>query len=149
MRAKHVLTPEDIRALRESENRPPAYFVIPFFGVFVAIGGFAFGAGLRSKTVFPLIFGALFGGLPLTMSLVPAFNAPFWIIATLGAVMMAWGYAKGRSLSWTQTLRGPAGSTSSGWIMGSSGSSGGSWSSGGGGGFGGGSSGGGGASGSW
>src|SRR4029077_18111079 len=39
VKANHVLTPDEIRAMRERANtRPPALFTIPFFGIFVAIG---------------------------------------------------------------------------------------------------------------
>jgi uncharacterized protein len=150
--ANHTLTADERRRLESSAaDRPPALLMIPFFGLFVALGGFAVGAGVRSKTVVPIVWGALFGGIPLMMALVPFFNTSVWILGPFGLAMAALGYRKGGS--WTQTLRAgksaAAGTSGGGWVMGggkSSGGSGGGFDSGS---FGGGSSGGGGASGSW
>lgn len=123
--------------------------MIPFFGVFVGLGAFAVGLGLRTRTFFPLLWGGMFGGIPFLMSLIPFFNAPAWTLGPFGLAMFAWGFAKGHSLGWAKSLRrGKGSSGSSGWVMGASSESQGSGSSGDGG-FGGGSSGGGGASGSW
>jgi uncharacterized protein len=134
-----------------AENRPPALLTTPFFGLFVALGAFAAGLGFRSKTIFPLIWGSIFGGIPFAMALVPFFNASLWILIPLGGVMLAWGYTKGRSRGWMKSLRGTsrAGASSTGWVLGTRSSSSGSGGSGSSGDFGGGSSGGGGASGSW
>lgn len=162
----HVLTPEERRAIDEAaEDRPPIWLMVPFFGLFIGIGGFMAGVGLGSKTGFPLLFGGIFGGIPFLMSLVPFFNAPVWILGPWAAAMFAIGYRKGRATPpWVQAMRagsGKAAGRRSGWVMGGSneGSRSGSgsrssWgsgsgSSGGGGSFGGGSSGGGGASGRW
>ncbi len=162
----HVLTPEERRAIDEAaEGRPPMWITVPFFGLFLGIGGFMVGLGLGSKTGFPLIFGGIFGGIPLVMSLVPFFNAPIWILGPWATVMGVFGYRRGkRAPSWVQEMRNQRGkaAASTGWVMGgsdssdssssSSGSSSSSWgggSSSSSGGFGGGSSGGGGASGRW
>ena len=46
VRANHVLTPEELRALEEQEQgRPPAWLMTPFFGLFIALGG----AGARRR----------------------------------------------------------------------------------------------------
>lgn len=171
----HVLTAEERAAIEtdaSTSDRPPALLTTPFFGLFIAFGALALGLGLRTKTVFPLIWGGLFGGIPLLMALIPFFNAVLWIILPLGAGMFALGWVKGAQPSWQQAVRGAGSSagagkkgkrrkdaaddvdvdTDSGWTMGgdsssssSSSSSDSSSSSS----FGGGSSGGGGASGSW
>lgn len=150
VRANHTLSPEERRRLSAGGgDRPPALLMIPFFGIFVALGAFAVGVGLRSKTVFPILWGGLFGGIPMAMALLPFFNASQWVLVPLAIAMGAWGYAKGESATWKKTFRGGSGSASSGgWVMGGSDGSSGGGSSGGGS-FGGGSSGGGGASGSW
>lgn len=157
----HVLTPEERQAFEAAaEGRPPIWLMVPFFGLFIGIGGFMAGVGVGSKTGFPLLFGSLFGGIPFLMSLVPFFNAPFWALGPLAVIMAVFGYRTGRRPpGWVREMRSRPGSKggSSGWVMGgnSSGSgsgsswSGGSGSSGGGSSFGGGSSGGGGASGRW
>src|SRR5258705_8435560 len=117
--------------------------MVPFFGLFVGMGAFALGLGLRTKTFFPLLWGGLFGGIPFSMALIPFFNAPVSILGPFGVAMFGWGFAKGHSLDWAKSMRGAKGSSgSSGWVMGGSSGSGGSASSGGGG-FRGGSSGGG------
>jgi uncharacterized protein len=155
----HVLTAEERQRI---DNPPieqgPIWVLIPFLGIFVGIGGFMFGLGIRTKTVLALIIGAMFGGIPflLALSVVPAI-APF-TLGPLGLAMAVVGYRKGAMVKWRNT----AGTKGTGWTMGGGGSSGGSsgsssgssYSSGGGssssgGSFGGGSSGGGGASGRW
>lgn len=167
----HVLTAEELQALEQTgEARPPRWLMVPFFGLFIGFGAFMVGLGVGGKVGFPLIFGGLFGGIPGLMSLVPFFNAPFWILGPLGLVLFLVGLRTGRRAPpWLREMRGevvaatgPASkgskssskSSSSGWVMGGSSSSGsgsgwGSGSGSSGGGFGGGSSGGGGASGRW
>jgi uncharacterized protein len=169
----HVLTAEELQALEQAgDERPPMWLMVPFFGLFMGIGAFMAGLGVGGKVGFPLIFGGIFGGIPGLMSLVPFFNAPFWILGPLGLVLFLVGLRTGRRMpAWLREMRGErvaatgapskrskasstSSSSSSGWVMGgnsSSSGSGSSWGSGSGssGGFGGGSSGGGGASGRW
>jgi hypothetical protein len=125
------------------------------------------GAGFRTKTFFPLLFGGVFGGIPFLMSLVPFFNASPIVLVPWALVLALVGNKKGAgwdtgaelstpSRSWrsSKSSRRSGATTASGWSFGadsssssgssSSSSSGGSSDS-----FGGGSSGGGGASGSW
>jgi uncharacterized protein len=148
------LSAEERRRLGESSaaDRPPTLIITPFLGLFIALGAVAVGAGLRTKTLFALIWGGTFGGIPLVMALIPFFNASRVVLLPIGVAMLALGYTKAGHPKWRATLRGKTRVKSSGWTMGtrsaSSGESGSSRSSGGGD-FGGGSSGGGGASGSW
>lgn len=170
VRANHVLTPEDLRALQQQENSgPPAWLITPLFGLFIGMGAVALGAGLRTRSFFPLLWGGLFGGIPLIMSLIPFFNAALWILLPLGALMLLVGYLKGPAMEASMfgegsgagggpeasdgsgrsgrsraSSRSSSSSGSSSWSSSSSSSSSSSGSS-----FGGGSSGGGGASGRW
>jgi uncharacterized protein len=155
--ARHIVTAEERRQLAiDAEERPPSLLTTPFFGMFVGIGALAIGLGVRARAFFPILFGTLFGGLPLLMSLLPFFNASLWILGPLAIGMFVFGYRKGATESWREMARGQGrrsysqSGSSSGWVMGNSGSSssssGSSSSSSS---FGGGSSGGGGASGSW
>lgn len=130
---------------------------VPFFGTFIAMGAFGTGLGIRSKTFGPVIWGGLFGGVPLLIAVTRASAVSLGVLVPLGMVMFAWGYKKGRSPYWTGVLRTSNSSSdneASAWMMGgttsssaggSSDTSGSSSSSD----FGGGSSGGGGASGEW
>lgn len=151
--AKHVLTPEERQKLTESSSaEPPLWILIPFFGIFITIGSLAIGVGLRARAVGPLLFGGLFVGFPLLISLVLAFVATVFILGPLAIAMMVWGFRLGAKASWREGARGTGrGGSGSGWVMGGSGSGGSGSSSSGssGGSFGGGSSGGGGASGRW
>lgn len=162
VRARHVVTPEERKRYADaaaSADRPPTLLMTPFFGAFVGIGAFMIGAGLASKTGFPLLFGSIFGGIPFLMAMVPFFNAarPWLILAALVAGVL--GYRRGGSAFATATSsrrgrgrHGAAAAGGSGWtwgVGGSSGSGSSSSSSSSSGSFGGGSSGGGGASGSW
>ena len=145
----------------EGSGIPQAILVVPFFSIFVLLGGVAAGLGLRTRTIALLFAGGLFTVIPLFIA---ATMSP-WSLAFLLPVEligMAVGYARGQSDYWWRTLRtgSPEGSTTGDpgtWVMGGSDSSSSSWSSGGSDSSssssssdsGGGSSGGGGASGSW
>jgi uncharacterized protein len=142
-------------AVQPSDDRPPLWFIIPFLGAFLGLGSFAIGIGLRSKTYAPLVFGALFALVPIIFVLVLRSGPATIILGSLAVGMVTFGYSKGGSSYWKETLRRRPSSevdSSDGWMMGatsSSGSSSDGGSSSGGGDFGGGSSGGGGASGHW
>jgi uncharacterized protein len=161
---KHqVLTPEELAKLNEGGFDALPWIVIPFFGLFITIGFGLLGIGLRTKTGFPVLFGSLFGGIPLLMSL--GFIGKLWLYSLfpLAVLVFIVGLRLGGRPAWRNAFRedgGGSGSgsgkgkggSSSGWKMGtssssSSGSSSSSSSSSSS--FGGGSSGGGGASGRW
>ncbi len=142
-----------------SSGFPPALVMVPFFGSFIALGAFAAGLGMKTKTYVPLMAGGMFAGLPLLTLVAFSSVLSLAVLVALGLGALAMGYRKGRSPYWTGMLRkGTPGSIPDdgplGWEMGgSSGSSadGSSDSAGSSSGadFGGGSSGGGGASGQW
>ena len=153
---KHqVLTPEEIAKLNQDAGvTVPFWFMIPFFGLFVTIGFGMMGIGLRTKTGFPLLFGSLFGGMPLVMSMLFMFTVSLFTLVPWAMFMFVTGYRLGGRERFRDAFRdtgsGGSGSSSGGWTMGSGSSSGSSSSSSGSSSsFGGGSSGGGGASGRW
>jgi uncharacterized protein len=154
--AHHVLTPEERERLQNSnDGAPPLLIMLPFLGLFVALGSFALGIGVRTRTFFPLIWGGGFAGIPFVIALASIFTATLVVLLPVAIAMAVWGYRVGARLPWMTSLRGPR-TLDQGWVMGTSSSgrsgssSGSSWSSGSSGGsFGGGSSGGGGASGRW
>ena len=155
---EEVLSAEEIARLNDAglPDDEPWWILIPFMGLFVAIGFTMVGIGARTKTVFPLLFGSLFGGMPMLMalSILPGLGA--MTLLPLAAGMTFFGFRLGKRESVRDAFRNRGGSgggrgSSGGWTMGggsssgsSSSSSSGSSSS-----FGGGSSGGGGASGRW
>lgn len=150
-----VLTPEELARFNQSSDEVPVFILVPFMGIFIAIGSFMVGLGLRSKTGFPILFGGLFSGIPMLMSMLVMFGVALMTLVPLWLAMATWGYRMGGRDNWKNAFRpgkgGGQGSSKGGWVMGG-GSSGGSSSSGSSGGsssFGGGSSGGGGASGRW
>jgi uncharacterized protein len=142
------------------DDRAPAVFSVAFFGIFMALSGFVAGLAVRTKTFGPLLWSALFGGIPLIIA--TEFVSAFWVgaLVCLGLCATVVGQRYGRTPYWRGALRtGVPGSVPEGeplpWVMGgnsgssthqgssdSHGSSSGSD-------FGGGSSGGGGASGRW
>ena len=155
---QQVLTPEELAKFNADHASPdlPVFIGLPFFGLFIAIGFGLFGVGLRSKTAFPLLFGSLFGGMPLLMSLAFLGRLSLMTLFPFALVMLVVGYHLGGRPAWRDAFRktstgGTSGSSSGGWTMGggSSSSRSSSSSSSSGGSFGGGSSGGGGASGKW
>jgi len=130
---------------------PLVFVIVPFFSLFVGLGGIAAGLGLRTRTISVLIAGGLFTAIPLLLA---GMASPESLAALLPLdfLAMVFGYRKGGSESWARAIR--ADSTpvtrDDGWVVGgttsgASSSSDSSSSSD----FGGGSSGGGGASGSW
>jgi uncharacterized protein len=147
---EQVLTPAEIAALNDGSADIPVWFIIPFFSLFVGIGFLMIGAGVRARSFFALLFGLLFGGMPMLMGLLLQFTVSLFTIVPL-AIGMAWlGYRLGGRQSWKSAFEkasqgGGSSSSSSDSDSGSSSSSSGSSSSD----FGGGSSGGGGASGRW
>jgi uncharacterized protein len=147
---QQVLTAEELARFNDSASGDdfPVWAAVPFFGVFVTIGFGMLGIGLRTKTVFPMLFGGFFGGMPLLMSVAAAGLLAWLFLLPWALFVFVMGYRLGGRSSWRDSFRGPKG-TGGGWTMGatksgSSSGSGGSSSS-----FGGGSSGGGGASGRW
>jgi uncharacterized protein len=142
--------PASERAAPRANDSPPAYLMVPFFGVFVALGAFAAGIAVRTRTRGALLFAGLFLAVPLVF-VVLTLTASSFILIAIGAVMAAVGYRAGASPFWIKTMRGSAEpmDASSPWVAGPSGSGSSGSSSSSGGDFGGGSSGGGGASGSW
>ncbi len=160
--AKHVLTSEEREALKEPAGGDVAvWLIIPFLGIFVAVGAAVLGGGLRSKETFLLLFGSLFGGIPFLIALIFAFKITLFVLGPLLLIMIGVGYRvagldvfSGRGGGTGGSSSGKSGSSSSSsksssstWgSFGSGGSSSGGSS---GGSFGGGSSGGGGASGRW
>ena len=154
---KHeVLSAEEIARLNDAglPEDEPWWILIPFLGLFVAIGFTMVGIGARTRTFFPLLFGSLFGGMPLLMALSIMPGLGSMTLLPLAAGMAYFGLRLGKRQSVREAFRDRGGSgrgSSGGWTMGggsssgsSSSSSSGSSSS-----FGGGSSGGGGASGRW
>ena len=131
---------------------PPVFVVVPFFRLFVALGGIAAGLGLRTRTISILIAGGLFTAIPLLLAAM-ASPASLAVLLPLDVLAMVFGYRRGGSESWARAIRADStsGTRDAGWVMGgtassaSTSSSDSSSSSD----FGGGSSGGGGASGSW
>ena len=98
VRANHVLTPEELRQMAEDEavaGRPPTWLTTPFFGLFIGLGFGVLGAGLRSRDGFFKLFGALFGGVPFLMSLLPFLNASLWVLLPLAIGTLALGYFEG------------------------------------------------------
>lgn len=138
-----------------TDKQPMGIIGLTFFlSIFVAIGFFMIGAGAGAKVLFPCLFGAFFGGIPMTMA-VSQSQASTVVLLVLGVCFSVLGFTVGRKNP--DTFRQGSkrsGTGSGGWMWGASsggfGSSGsGGFGGGGGGGFSGGSSGGGGASGGW
>ncbi|MEO7157665.1 MAG: hypothetical protein ABI039_08895, partial [Vicinamibacterales bacterium] len=134
----------------------PYFVIVPFFGIFVTIGFGMLGIGLRSKTGFPILFGGVFGGMPLLLSLALLGTVSLYTLVPCAILMVILGLRLGGRPSWRNAFRdgsggGRGGGSSSGWVMGGGSSSGSSSSSSSSSSsnYGGGSSGGGGASGSW
>ncbi len=152
VRDNHVLSPDERRTL-ENASRPTDYRATLFVTLFVTVGSLVFGVGLRRKTVFLLLWGAGFGGVPFALTLAQVIHASPWLLGSIGAVALAGGFTLARRSKGTAAPRGVSSGidSSPAWTFGggSSASDGGGSSSSDSDSFGGGESGGGGASGSW
>lgn len=157
VRRNEPLTEEQLQALAaaasgSSNDALLPFVMIPFLGIFVVIGsGFA-GAGLRARAAGPVLFGLIFAGIPMLLSLLVNLPMAIWILLGLAVAFVLIGWKMGGRPGARGSMRGAGGSSKSGWVWGGDGSSGGSSgsrSSGSSGSFGGGRSGGGGASGRW
>jgi uncharacterized protein len=150
---QQVLTPDELARFNQSTGDDfPEWAIVPFFGIFVTIGFGMMGIGLRTKTGFPLLFGSLFGGMPMLMSLAFIGMLAWLTLVPWAIFMFIMGYRLGGRDKWRNAFRdsgGGKGGSGTGWTMGSSSSSSSSSSGGSSSSFGGGSSGGGGASGRW
>ena len=145
---EQVLTPEEIAALNDGSADIPVWFIIPFFGLFVGIGFLMIGASVPTRSFFALLFGLLFGGMPMLIGLLLSFTWSLFTLVPLAIGMIWLGARLGKRQSWKDAFekasQGGGSSSSSDSDSSSSSSSSGSSSD-----FGGGSSGGGGASGKW
>jgi uncharacterized protein len=155
VRRNETVTPEQLAALAKAAEGPDIlpWILVPFMGLFVAIGSFMLGVGFKTRSQFEKIFGAGFGGVPLLLAtgFVPW---SFFVLGSLALFLFAFAYLRGykwlesgsasagssaSDRSWrSSTSPATSSSSSSSWSSSSSSSS-----------FGGGSSGGGGASGKW
>lgn len=155
-----TLTPAQLAALDQSSSGVSIEWVlVPFLSIFIAIGLGMFGAGVGAQAFGPILFGAIFGGVPLLILALFSRGWVAWGVLVLALAAAVIGFRIGRRPRTRADLRGTGGSARKGWTWGSGGSSGSSsgsggssrssGSSGGSSSFGGGSSGGGGASGRW
>jgi uncharacterized protein len=157
VRRNEVMTDEQRAAYERAASEVPSdWFIVPFLGLFVGLGGLFVGIGVTSRTIFAIVFGAIFGGVGLLLGLLLATHSGVVILYAVATLAVVIGMLVGRTEGARQGMRGPT--SKSGWIWGQGGTGGGGgrsggWSSGSsrssGGGFGGGRSGGGGASGRW
>jgi uncharacterized protein len=160
LRRNQPLTPDqraavDRMASASHSDLPIEWVLVPFFGLFVAIGFGMGGSGLGARALGPIFFGMVFGGVPWLLSFLLMNATGAGALSAIAFAATVIGILIGRQSSYRTSMRGTsAGASKTGWVWGSagasgrsSGSSGGSRSSGSS--FGGGRSGGGGASGRW
>ena len=107
---QQVLTPEELARFNQSNSgdEMPMWALIPFLGIFVTIGFGMMGVGVRTKTAFPLLFGSLFGGMPMLMSLIAGLLG-FSVLLAWAIFMFIIGYRLGGRQSWRDSFRGTKG----------------------------------------
>lgn len=159
LRRNQPLTPDqraavDRMASASTSDLPIEWVLVPFFGLFVAIGFGMGGSGLGARALGPIFFGMVFGGVPWLLSFLLMNATGAGVLSAIALVATVIGILIGRQASYRTSMRGTsAGASKTGWVWGSAGASGGSSGSSGsrssGSSFGGGRSGGGGASGRW
>ncbi len=158
VRRNETLSAEQLAALDSSAEggTPVGWLIVPFLGIFIVIGFGMIGAGMGARASGPVVFGSIFGGVPLLITWFFTDGLVAWAVVAAALVAVAVGVVIGRRPRTRAGLRGTTAASRTGWTWGSGGSSGGSSRGSGGsssggssGSFGGGSSGGGGASGRW
>ena len=103
---KHqVLTPEEIEKLNRGKGTLGPWAMIPFFGLFVTIGFGMLGIGLRTKTVFPVLFGSAFGGMPILMSMAFMDKASLVTLVPWAIAVLVLGYRLGGRKSFRDAFR--------------------------------------------
>lgn len=126
VRRHHVLTAAERRQLAKTAGggAPPAW-MLPLLTLLVAAGAFALGVGLRTKTIVPVLWGALFGGVPLVIGVLLFLPSALAILVPPGLVTLAWGYVVGGKPRLRSLLRASADmATPGGWVVGGTGRSG-------------------------
>ena len=72
---------------------PPVFVIVPFFSLFVGLGGIAAGLGLRTRTISVLIAGGLFSAIPLLLAGM-ASPASLAVLLPLDVLAMVFGTAE-------------------------------------------------------
>ena len=72
------------------------------------------GLGLRTKTGFPVLFGSLFGGMPLLMSFAFAGRLSLMTLVPLAVFMTGLGLRLGKRKAWRDAFRDTGGGGSGG-----------------------------------
>ena len=164
VRRNQTLTDTELQALAASQSPASSndamlpYVLVPFLGIFVSIGFGMAGAGFGARAVGPIVFGAIFGGIPMALGATVGMPRGAWVLAGIAVLALAIGFRIGRRPGSRASMRGSSKKAGGRWVWGMGGSSSGGSSSGrsssgsssgSSGSFGGGRSGGGGASGRW
>ena len=164
VRRNQPLTDAELQALAASQSPASSndamlpYVLVPFLGIFVSIGFGMAGAGAGARAVGPIVFGAIFGGIPMALGATVGMPRGAWVLAGIAVLALVIGFRVGRRPGSRASMRGSSKKGGSRWVWGMGGSSSGGSSSGrsssgsssgSSGSFGGGRSGGGGASGRW
>ena len=72
---------------------PPVPIAVPFFRIFVVLGGFAGGLGLRTRTIGPLVAGGMFTAIPLFIAAMMS-AASLIVLMPLELAAFVFGYRK-------------------------------------------------------
>ena len=113
IRRNQPLTAEQRAALDQSasgssSDLPIEWVLVPFFGLFVAIGFGMGGSGVGARALGPIFFGIVFGGVPWLISflLMPGTGAQ--ILSGVAVVASVIGILIGRQPSYRASMRGPS-----------------------------------------
>ena len=118
---QQVLTAEELAKFNDQSGADdiPVWIIIPFMALFVSIGFTMVGIGLRSKTGFPLLFGSLFGEMPLLITGVGHARRVRALPLAIGmAISPAWAPANRGATFRRQSGRKRRSGSSGGWVMG-------------------------------
>jgi uncharacterized membrane protein YgcG len=120
VRRHHVLTARERADLAGRGDLQPPAWMVACFALLIAGGALAAGVGVRTKTIVPLMWGGVFGLLPLALAFEPLFGLALRLLLPTAIAALGVGWMLGGRERWRRALRpdAPGGTARAGWVMG-------------------------------
>ncbi len=104
-----VVTAEELAALERAANPAAASWIMTgFLALFVGVGAIVAGTGIGARTIMPAVFGLIFSGLPMFMSLLILTPLQTAVLCIVGIAVLVLGVRMGRKPGYAAGARGKA-----------------------------------------